>query len=368
VTRPATSLSQAILVMVVLVAAGAWVSWHDRRRATRQGLSYWDWTDVPALPPRRTEHLPVASMAASGTGGAATGAPGLGEQADAIPGEDTAGSHRAAAIVPSSARQRIPAPRQAPGQLTDNELIIQVREGVTAAYATLYTRHAIAAFALARQLARPATEADDLVSEAFARVLAILRRGQGPDAAFRPYLLTTLRRVAYDRTHHDRMLEFSADAGAQAAHRPAGTEFHDAALASLERSLAVRALSRLPERWRAVLWHTEIDDASPADIAPLFGLTPNGVAALAYRARERLRQAYLQEHLAEPVGEGCRPAAGKLGAWVRGGLGKRNTARVHAHLSTCGRCRELAAELADVNVSLNRATGRNDQTRAADLT
>jgi hypothetical protein len=32
-------------------------------------------------------------------------------------------------------------------------------------------------------------------------------------------------------------------------------------------------------------------------MAPLLGLTANSVAALAYRAREGLRQAYLQMHL-----------------------------------------------------------------------
>jgi RNA polymerase sigma factor (sigma-70 family) len=239
-----------------------------------------------------------------------------------------------------------------PGQPSDAQLIAQVRAGATAAYETLYSRHVIAACALARHLSAPGAEADDLVSEAFARVLGILRRGQGPDAAFRPYLLSTLRRVACDRTRRERVLGLSADVGERADERSGRTEPHDAALASLERSLAVRALSRLPERWRAVLWHTEIDDASPADIAPLFGLTPNGVAALAYRAREGLRQAYLQECLAEPADERCRPAAGRLGAWVRGGLGKRDTAQVEAHLSECSRCRVLAAELTEVNASL----------------
>ena len=58
--------------------------------------------------------------------------------------------------------------------------------------------------------------------------------------------------------------------------------------------MIARAFASLPERWQAVLWHTEIEGARPADVAPLLGLTANGVAALAYRAREGLRQAYLQ--------------------------------------------------------------------------
>jgi len=38
-----------------------------------------------------------------------------------------------------------------------------------------------------------------------------------------------------------------------------------------------------------VLWHSEIEGARPAEVASLLGLTANGVAVLAYRAREGLR-------------------------------------------------------------------------------
>ena len=98
-----------------------------------------------------------------------------------------------------------------------------------------------------------------------------------------------------------------------------------------------------------MLWHTEIEGQSPAEVAPILGLTANGVSALAYRAREGLRQAYLQVHLAETTDRHCRTAAERLGAWTRGGLAKREKAQVEAHLDDCDRCRALAAELADVN-------------------
>ena len=43
---------------------------------------------------------------------------------------------------------------------------------------------------------------------------------------------------------------------------------------------------------------------------------------------------------------------GKLGAYVRGGLAKRDKAQVEAHLDQCAWCRKLAAELADMNSAL----------------
>ncbi|HVV19444.1 MAG TPA: sigma-70 family RNA polymerase sigma factor [Pseudonocardiaceae bacterium] len=237
---------------------------------------------------------------------------------------------------------------------SDAELIESVRAGRPDAYGPLYERHVSAAYNLARQLARSSAEADDLVSEAFARVLDTLRAGRGPDSAFRAYLLTSLRHVAYDKTRRDKRVELTEDVTTVSgvSTEKISEPFKDTAVAGLERSLAAKAFARLPERWQAVLWHTEIEGQSPAEVAPLLGLTANGVSALAYRAREGLRQAYLQVHLAETTAGRCQATAEKLGAWTRGGLSKRETAQVEAHLDECDRCRALAAELADVNGGL----------------
>src|SRR3954471_3651583 len=76
---------------------------------------------------------------------------------------------------------------------SDAELIARVRNGDLEAYGELYVRHHYAAERMARQLV-PANDADDLASEAFAKVLDALRVGGGPDVSFRAYLLTTVRR------------------------------------------------------------------------------------------------------------------------------------------------------------------------------
>ncbi|MFD8499304.1 sigma-70 family RNA polymerase sigma factor [Amycolatopsis sp. NPDC059657] len=237
---------------------------------------------------------------------------------------------------------------------SDAELIESVRHGQIAAYGTLYERHAGAAHNLARQLARSGAEADDLVSEAFAKVLDTLRVGKGPDSAFRAYLLTALRHTAYDKTRKDKRVDLTEDMTdvGGAVGEALTVPFSDTAVAGLERTMAAKAFARLPERWQAVLWHTEIEQQSPAEVAPLLGLTANGVSALAYRAREGLRQAYLQVHLAETSAERCRATAERLGAWTRDGLSKREKNQVETHLDECERCRYLAAELADVNGGL----------------
>ena len=224
-----------------------------------------------------------------------------------------------------------PAESPPPG---DADLIAASRAGDAAAYDTLYRRHVAAAHSLARQLVRNRAEADDVVAETFAKILDLLHRGGGPDDAFRPYLLTAVRRSAYDR-HRAERRQLVTD---EMETFDRGVPFADPAVADLERTMIARAFASLPERWQAVLWHTEIEGARAADGAPLLGLTANGVAALAYRAREGLRQAYLQMHLSGAVRDECRPVAAKLGSYVRGGLAKREAAVVGAHLDQCAEC------------------------------
>lgn len=233
--------------------------------------------------------------------------------------------------------------------LGDAEIIRQVKAGDNAAFGTLYERHAGAARGLARQLLRGEAEVEDAVAEAFTKVLSVIQRGGGPTDAFRPYLLTAVRNAAYDRGRGEKRQVVTDDMESF----DAGEPFVDPALEGLERSLIARAFLSLPERWQSVLWHTEIEGVKPAEAATILGMNPNGVAALAYRAREGLRQAYLQMHLAgSGTAEACRPTIGLLGAYVRGGLSKRDTTKVDRHMDDCGECREVYAELMDVNVGL----------------
>ncbi|GGV16180.1 hypothetical protein GCM10010182_41210 [Actinomadura cremea] len=239
-------------------------------------------------------------------------------------------------------------------EAADAALISRVRAGDTGAYGTLCERHAPAARGLARHLA-DGDAAEDAVQEALAKILDLLRRGGGPDSGFRPYLLTAVRRAVYDRHRADRRVHPTD----RIDDLDRGTPFEDPAVRDLERSMVLGAFHSLPERWQTVLWHTEIEGARPADVAPLLGLTPNGAAALAYRAREGLRQAYLQMHLAALPDErrACREAVDKLGAFVRDGLARRDTRRVRGHLDGCAACTAVHAELAALNSTLREVLG-----------
>ncbi len=230
---------------------------------------------------------------------------------------------------------------------SDAELLAQARDGDGDALGELYVRHRPAALRVARGYGR-AGDAEDLVNEAFERVLGAMRRGRGPADAFRPYLFVTIRRLASDRRATDHApLDDVPEAVAAAADEP------DASLA--DRALVAEAFADLPDRWQTVLWHTAVEGRRPRDVARAVGMPANTVAVLAHRARERLRQRYLQAHIGAGCPPDCTPYRARLGAHVRGGLTRRHGGAVEAHLADCPGCRRLADELGDVNRLLARA-------------
>lgn len=234
---------------------------------------------------------------------------------------------------------------------SDAELIRRTREGDTDAYGVLFARHADAARMLASRLTSGSpVAADDVVSDAFLGVLSAIRSGHGPEEAFRPYLYTAVRNGASNLREREARAVAVDDPAVYEKHTPAP----DPAVTAFESDVVQRAFTSLPERWQAVLWYSEVEAMKPAAIAPLLGVSPNGVSALLLRARDGLREAYIVEHLGAL--DGARPecawTAQRLGAHVRGSLSRRDRRKLTAHLADCADCRAMAAEAAEVNRGL----------------
>ncbi|MFE5595430.1 sigma-70 family RNA polymerase sigma factor [Streptomyces sp. NPDC056549] len=278
------------------------------------------------------------------------------------PGAAATGAGPDAADAADEPDTVLPPPLELPP--SDAELVQLMRDGDGSAYEELFRRHSDAVRRYARTCCRDAHTADDLTAEVFARTLQAVRGGAGPEQAVRAYLMTTVRRVAahWARTQkREHLVEDFAVFAADAA-RSSEVSDHDTtdlgadvrAMHEAEQSLAMQAFRSLPERWQAVLWHTTVEEESPSEVAPLFGLTANATAVLASRAREGLKQAYLQAHVSQSLTAGgdCARYADRLGAYARGGLRMRAERGLRKHLDECAKCRLAAGELAHVNAGI----------------
>ncbi|MFI1075736.1 sigma-70 family RNA polymerase sigma factor [Streptomyces puniciscabiei] len=278
----------------------------------------------------------------------------------------SAGGRSAKSVPAQREGSALPPSRTTPPD--DGELIERMRGGDDSAYEELYRRHAGAVRRYARTCCRDGHTADDLTAEVFARMLQAVRGGSGPEHAVRAYLLTSVRRVAAHWTRSARREQLVDDFAvfSQQASRASEVPDDTASLGSFgagldlgadvramheaEQSMAMQAFRSLPERWQAVLWHTEVEDESPSEVAVLFGLDANGTRVLASRAREGLKQAYLQAHVSASLAgdEGCARYADQLGTYARRKLRLRAERGLRMHLEECARCRLAAAQIEEV--------------------
>lgn len=238
---------------------------------------------------------------------------------------------------------------------SDFELLAAYRGGDRDSSAPLFERHQDAARTVARSILRDPSDVDDAVSEAFSKVFAAIDNGRGPTEDFRAYLYLAVRTCSYDALARQKSARPLDDEPELVGIDLSGDD--DPVIRTFEATAAGRAFASLPERWRAVLWATEVEGRTPADVGVQMGMRANAVAALAYRAREGLRQAFLAEHAGETQAASCRDVRSRLGAYVRGASSDRDTARIEAHLEDCDACALVLLEVQEVDTTLVRSIG-----------
>ncbi|MFC5676814.1 sigma-70 family RNA polymerase sigma factor [Aeromicrobium endophyticum] len=225
-------------------------------------------------------------------------------------------------------------------EVTDAALIEAVRGGDAAAEGELFVRHQAAAVRYARRLAG-VSDAEDLASDAFVRVFQVIRDGRGPEVAFRPYLMTAVRNRYVDHVRKDSRHVWVGDEGVM----DAVSSPDDEGVLRDESEVLASAFHSLPERHQLVLWHALVEKDPHSVTAKLLGMTPNGVAALTYRAKESLREAYLARHVLPTTDEDCGPTRSLLAAHRQGRVPAKQRARVDLHLAGCSACAGAYDEL-----------------------
>lgn len=146
----------------------------------------------------------------------------------------------------------------------------------------LYARHVPAAIGFAYLLTGNRAEAEDLVHEAFIRVVGRLRHLREADA-FDAYLMRTVVNLHTSGLRHLRVQRAHI---AREGSRPSPTVApHDIG----ERDRVWRALQDLPPRQRAAIVLRYFEDLSGRDTADLLRCSAAAVKALTARALETLR-------------------------------------------------------------------------------
>lgn len=244
---------------------------------------------------------------------------------------------------------------------SDAALITAVQDGSDAAFGVLYDRYRPVALAGARRhlAAHNRSQAEDVVEITFASVHGALRRGHGPAGPFRSYLLLAIRReAARQQRHRNResltgsvpieLLTSGPEQVAASARWPTNLGPVAPVVSTpgergIEPDLLVGEVFKgLNDRFRHVLWLSEVEGRSPEEIAPLFGVTPNAAAAVCYRARRALRSGYFGAYASTLAAPMCKPLIPKLASFVEAGQPAEGHDTVRNHLTGCSACRDVA--------------------------
>ena len=168
---------------------------------------------------------------------------------------------------------------------SDAALVELTQEGDTLAFGELWSRHSRAGEAYARSVSS-SVEADDVVAEAYIRILQAIRSGKGPtDGRFGSYLYATVRSIAI-------RLAKAQQGKLTVALDEACLQGEDESARIIERMAARAALRTLPLRWQQSLWLREVVQLSHAETGRVMGIQPSASAVLAARARDGLRAAW----------------------------------------------------------------------------
>lgn len=158
-------------------------------------------------------------------------------------------------------------------------LLKRARRGDTDAFEQLYREHAPYVFTLAMRLTGDRAAAEDIVQDAFLRMLGFLP-GLRVDAPLRPWLKRVAANLAIDRLRRERRYGDDAQLWTM--------ESADATQSDATEADAL--LRRLPPLARTLLWLHDIEGWSHTELARRFGRSESWSKSILSRALARLRE------------------------------------------------------------------------------
>jgi DNA-directed RNA polymerase specialized sigma24 family protein len=232
-------------------------------------------------------------------------------------------------------------------EIADEHILVgQARRGDRAAFRSLYDVHAPATWRLALAVRPDRAAAADAVADAFARVLGPTERGAPTRTVWVHLLLLAATRDAVIAGSDSK----AAPHLALVPERPP----LDQPLA-LATDRAVHAFANLPERWRSVLWLTQVERLVDHDAGVVLGLSAANATQLTERAQAGLREQFSQDQVHAATPPDCQRTAARLGDYVSDTLSVREHNRVRRHLDGCAVCRARLDEIDDMAPRLRRS-------------
>jgi RNA polymerase sigma-70 factor (ECF subfamily) len=208
------------------------------------------------------------------------------------------------------------------------------------------------------------SDLDDAVAEGFARALTNFAQLREPGAV-EAWIIRCVVRAANDlsRRHTRQLLGGSAadletrqvrEAHLMSLHQSAA----DGALSAIDRLAVKRALARLPEGYRQLLWLRFHAGLSVKDIAEWLSLPEGTARRRCFEATRLLEERYLIDQLC-PASGTCAQMTVIMCRSVRRPPGSTTGRRLDAHLLRCPECRARQAALDEL-----RPEGRREPARA----
>lgn len=168
-------------------------------------------------------------------------------------------------------------------QPVEPELVARLQRGDLAAFERIYRQFERAAWLLALRLTGRADVAQEVLQDAMLKAYERARQYRG-DAPFSAWLRKLVINEALMRLRHDRLHVFEAFTDTEPDTGSAEPWTHADATA------LDRALNRLPDTARAVLWLYHVEGCTHVEIAEQFGRTVSFSKSQLARGTRRLRE------------------------------------------------------------------------------
>ena len=187
---------------------------------------------------------------------------------------------------------------------TDEQLLIQFKQGDARALHSLIERYTTPIYNLARRLLRDSMEAENVAQETFLRLMLSANRID-LNQPIKPYIFRIAVNQCRDLMRKHRPLVFTdlGDDSAQAVDTIVDDQpepWESLAQAELETRLR-HAIDQLPAKFQTVILLRYFEDLSYEDIARALDLPLNTVRTFLHRAKAQLREALEPESQSSPA-------------------------------------------------------------------